>query len=64
MSKLPITDPDSLYDEIESLRQQLAASQKREAAALAACKLKDKSLEAAHNELRWWKVAACASIFT
>ena len=58
MSKLPITDPDSLYDEIydeiESLRQQLAASQKREAAALAACKLKDESLEAAHNGLRWW----------
>ena len=34
-------------DEIESLRQQLAA-------ALAACKLKDESLEAAHNGLRWW----------
>ena len=45
MSKLPITDPDSLYDEIESLRQQLAASQKREAAALAACKLKDEALQ-------------------
>lgn len=34
-------------DEIESLRQQLAA-------ALAACKQKDESLEVAHNGLRWW----------
>lgn len=32
---------------IESLRQQLSA-------AIAACKLKDASLEAAHNGLRWW----------
>ena len=32
---------------IESLRQQLAA-------AIAACELKDESLEAAHNGLRWW----------
>lgn len=32
---------------IESLRQQLAA-------AIAACKQKDESLEAAHNGLRWW----------
>ena len=27
MSKWPITDPNSLYEEIESLRQQLAAKQ-------------------------------------
>jgi hypothetical protein len=33
--------------QIESLRQQLAA-------AIAACELKDESLEAAHNGLRWW----------
>ena len=32
---------------IRSLNQQLAA-------ALAACKLKDESIEAAHNGLRWW----------
>ena len=34
-------------DEIESLRQQLSA-------ALAAIKVKDESLEAAYNGLRWW----------
>lgn len=33
--------------QIEQMRQQLAA-------AIAACKLKDESLEAAHNGLRWW----------
>lgn len=38
---------DEAADRIESLRQQLAA-------ALAACKLKDVTLEAAHNGLRWW----------
>ena len=33
--------------QIEQMHQQLAA-------ALAACKLKDEALEAAHNGLRWW----------
>ena len=37
----------SLADRCEELEQQLAA-------ALAACKQKDESIEAAHNGLRWW----------
>ncbi len=59
---------DEAADRIESLRQQLSAAESRLhevsvhcatveqqlAAALAACKLKDESLEAAHNGLRWW----------
>jgi len=36
-----------IIDDLEKAQQQLAA-------ALAACKLKDASLEAAHNGLRWW----------
>ena len=38
---------DAGKEEAEELRKQLAA-------AIAACKLKDESLEAAHNGLRWW----------
>ena len=34
--------------------ERLAKVEQQLAAALAACKLKDESLEAAHNGLRWW----------
>mgnify|MGYP003440760176 CR=1 FL=1 len=43
---MKVRDHNTCNDEIESLRQQLGDT-------LAACKLKDESLEAAHSRLRW-----------
>lgn len=45
--ELNLSDMNWCKREIESLQQQLAT-------AIAACKLKDVTLEAAHNGLRWW----------